>query len=749
MLNNFKHETQQRFSIRKLTVGAASVMIGLLIFGTNPTQVHAETVGSESPQTEVVQSQSRQSPADAVQTNADAQGEQNSQTGPSHTSANTQRDASQPADVNAQHDHQDNQTNESEPKKDQALIPAETNTTQPDKINGQGNNSNITNVPTDGTIVYDYSISAKDKKNGQTQTVHSAAAGKDNHATLVDNNAEDVQANFTLKNISNEDQFIGNSEWGTNRDPNKFNNDEAALFINAWDPEGNHSLKISGDKAANVVFINNDTNQVINDNALPVYYLAKNGTWYTYEDMVHNFGASAIPQVTQIGFKGIIPGKTTATMNVPLIIDTKATNPSNQITTKSYNANSIYVKTYQEPKQLWTMDEVKNDPLNLSVRNDDGTYTVINDSEFANLLPKVGDVVQIINSGNLLDPTNETYYVGGEYIIKLPEIQAVLQKYGYSVNPLASDLQKLMVRYTYSNPNNPVFTNETALKGHNFYIEVRQILSTKNDTFEEGSTAAQNWNAHQDITGVYHVIGPVATSTGYRFENVAVDPQNAQVVSIVDSQGRHLNAINGQTPAGVYRVTVATKMNGSSQTDMFIEKTFTVTITPKAEVKPEPEEPNKSVTPEPTPPTDNNQPTQPVITEPTDNDQPTTPQEPENNQNQPVTNDTVEPKGEKVDREQNTKPEENKTVAPKGEKVDAPSTKKTIPKNLGTALERVTSEKETKATSKVVKTAAAVTTASKKSLPQTGEKQTQLGLIGLGLVAAASYLGLVLWRKRN
>ena len=745
MLNNFKHETQQRFSIRKLTVGAASVMIGLLIFGTNPTQVHAETVGSESPQTEVVQSQSRQSPADAVQTNADAQGEQNSQTGPSHTSANTQRDASQPADVNAQHDHQDNQTNESEPKKDQALIPAETNTTQPDKINGQGNNSNITNVPTDGTIVYDYSISAKDKKNGQTQTVHSAAAGKDNHATLVDNNAEDVQANFTLKNISNEDQFIGNSEWGTNRDPNKFNNDEAALFINAWDPEGNHSLKISGDKAANVVFINNDTNQVINDNALPVYYLAKNGTWYTYEDMVHNFGASAIPQVTQIGFKGIIPGKTTATMNVPLIVDPKAPNQNNQISTKSINANSIYVKTYQEPKQLWTMDEVKNDPINLATRNDDGTYTVIDDSEFANLLPKIGDVIQITNSGNMFDPSNEIYYVGGTYVIKLPEIQAVLQKYGYSVNPLASDLQKLMIHYTYSNPKNPVFTNETAVKGHSFYIEVHQILSTKNDTFVEGSTEAQNWNAHQDVTGVYNVNGPVATSTGYRFENVAVDPQNAQIVSIIDSQGRHLNAINDQTPAGVYRVTVATKMNGSSQTDMYIEKTFTVTITPKAAVKPEPEQPVKLDTPNPETPTDNNQPTQPVVPEPTEN-QPTTPQEPGNDQ--PVTDDTVKPKGEKVDDDQNTKPEENETVVPKGEKVNAPS-KKTAPKNLGTALERVTSEKETKATSKVVKTAAAVTTASKKSLPQTGEKQTQLGLIGLGLVAAASYLGLVLWRKRN
>lgn len=56
-------------------------------------------------------------------------------------------------------------------------------------------------------------------------------------------------------------------------------------MINAWySNKEKLSLQISSTKAANVVFIKNG--KVINDNALSVYYLAQNGTWYSYEEMM-------------------------------------------------------------------------------------------------------------------------------------------------------------------------------------------------------------------------------------------------------------------------------------------------------------------------------------------------------------------------------------------------------------------------------------------------------------------------------
>lgn len=39
-------QQKQRFSIRKLTIGAASVLIGLVFFGMGSQSVHADTVTS-------------------------------------------------------------------------------------------------------------------------------------------------------------------------------------------------------------------------------------------------------------------------------------------------------------------------------------------------------------------------------------------------------------------------------------------------------------------------------------------------------------------------------------------------------------------------------------------------------------------------------------------------------------------------------------------------------------------------------
>lgn len=706
MLNKkFNGSIREHFSIRKLTIGVASVLISVSFFGFSGSKVQAaENSVNNQPETEqVVKNETLQNNVADQSTNRDSQSNQELQ---------------------------------------QALIPGKNNTNQPNKVNGQGNNAAITNVPTNGSIEYNYSISAKDKNNGQIQTVNTGAAKHDNTAILVTKNAEDIQAHLELKNISKKDQFIGNSEWGTNNNPNKFNDDEADLFINAWSG-GQGSLKIDSKKAANVVFTKNG--EVINDNALPVYYLAKNGTWYTYQDMLKNFGATSIPQVTQIGFKGIIPGETTATMNVPLVVDPTAS-ADNQIDTKSLNDQSIYVTTYNEPEKIWSIDEIKNEPLHLTTRNQDGTYILIDDSTFANLLPKAGQVVKIINSGNLLDTSNQTLYKNGIYVIELPAIQAVLQKYGYSVDPMSKNLTKLMSVYTYNANDNHLIIyaqdGKSVIKSAKpyLYIEVHKIINSKNETFEEGSPAIQNWNYRDGITDVYNVTNPTADhTTGYIYQNVPGNLQNVKLVNIKDSTGKIVKNIDGQTPAGTYYVTVAYKLNNSDDPAMLIEKTFEVTVTPKpAPVIPDNPIPNTPQVPTPTP------------------------SQPTNNSPVPIT-PTVRPLPEDTDN--NTKPgkvkkNDNEVIAPKAQKANERTNKQIISgKKVNvkpTAINKSVSSHSIK-TSTAYKVNAAVKAQnvtkednkSSASLPQTGASLDDLALLGLSLIGIASLIGLDILHKKE
>ncbi|MES5139363.1 hypothetical protein ABVC55_00020 [Lactobacillus crispatus] len=264
--------------------------------------------------------------------------------------------------------------------------------------------------------------------------------------------------------------MIGNSKNDSNPNPN----DEAVLMINAWySNKEKLSLQISSTKAANVVFIKNG--KVINDNALSVYYLAQNGTWYSYEEMMKNFGAAAISNVRQIGFRGVIPGETTAQMNVPLIIDPTG-NQLNEIDLKAQNDQSIYVRTYKQPKKLWTVDEAQNTPISLVTRNQDGSYDAVNIPQLIESLPKVGEVIQITNSGNILDTSGKAFYEGGSYKIQLSKIQQVIDKYGYSVNPQARDLTTLMPFYSYdTNTSHKVIIHGLNKEDQNkriFYVEV-------------------------------------------------------------------------------------------------------------------------------------------------------------------------------------------------------------------------------------------------------------------------------------
>ena len=334
-------------------------------------------------------------------------------------------------------------------------------------------------------------------------------------------------------------------------------------MINSWTNDAgrqNKTLQVDTDKAANVEFIK--------DNALTVYYVDQNNKWLTYDEMVSQHVKDALSVAHQIGFKGVIPVGVTARLNVPLVVNEKGTDNINVIDPanwNNYNTRTL-VHTINEPKTVLTEDQVANGSYNLTVRNNDGSYTLIDDSAFANELPKIGDVMEINNSGYEFG-NNNTLYQGGTYHLNLAAIQAVLQKYGYSVNPDNTNDQVPVAYYSYDTKGglklaNPGQANQNGQSSHFFYVEVHKFLDTQDQTFEQGSNEAANFNASDLVNGVTNVENPQGTNIGYCFDNVAGNVSDAQIVSITNAQGQSVSSIDANTPAGTYTITVGYKLNG-------------------------------------------------------------------------------------------------------------------------------------------------------------------------------------------
>ncbi|MGN1272502.1 MAG: YSIRK-type signal peptide-containing protein [Lactobacillus sp.] len=803
-------KTTQRFSIRKLTIGATSVLLGFFFFSVNGNQVQAaENTTTGDVQTALVQVQKENATPEETKTQETAQNA--SSTSNEATSelkvadtkaAEVKADDSkvEATETLAKTDAAQTQTTKdvtttpsSDSAKDDALIPAADNTEQAGKVNGQGNNSKITNVPDDGSITYDYSISAKNKKTDQTEEVHSGASGKDNNATLNTNNASDIEAHFTLENTSDQDKVIGNTEWNSitpeNYNKTKHPNEQATLFINAWSGSDKQTLKIDGSKAATLV-VTKDGQVIANDpdsnKGLEIDYKAADGNWYKYDEFVQKFSQDAISNVTQIGFRGVLLSGTTATMNVPLIYDASGIYTKNQITTNALNAKSITVTTSNlVPVWSKTDDATRTAPIDITYRNSDGSYVKVPDSaeiwqEIADELAKEGkdtsSLLNIISSGNAIDTTGENLYRGGVYQIKLPDIQKVLQKFGYTVNPDNQSYQKLMQVYTY-NTNGGLVVHENSENGGGlvtfptshpyFYIEVHKIVETKPASFEEKSNEAKNFNVNDVVSNLFDVGNRRNSSVGHDYDNVAVDPSDATIVSIKDAKGNAISKIDGNTPAGVYTVTVGYKLNGSNDPSMFITKTAQVTITPVSS----PVQPTDPVKPsQPTDPTTPVQPTTPVTpvtpvqpTAPVNPSQPTAPVQPSDIRPLPQDNPGSDVQDNKTTKKNTQK--SNKTNTQKGNKTIAPKATNVNHNNKANAGKLVAPKADAlnNVTKKVAPKAAVLNTGSKantqnatyvkkdaKTLPQTGDKnENNLSVLGLAAIAVAGLFGMGAFRKKK
>lgn len=675
-------EKRPNYAIRKLTIGAASILLGVTFLGVNAHQVSAD-------ETSPAVAQSSQSQADEEQSKTES------------AAAQSDEDSGN------------------------AIVNDQNNTAKSDKRVDNSDNP-ITNVKGDGTVGYDVTVTVKDKSSGKTET---AEMGEDlrhsNKASLNPDNQE-IAAHLKLSNHGSSALTIGSSA-------NHKNDDGANLFINAWN-NSDHTLKVSSDQAATII-VTDSTGKVVDNSMLKAYYNIGN-LWETWDEITDK---TLIAQARKIGIKGTLGVGLTADLNVPLVYDAKAAasqyGPNNEISvqTATYNKAAILLTTNEEQK-IWSKDEIKNDYLHPVFRGDDGNYYEIPDeSEISALLPRAGEVVTITNSGSIFDTSKNTLYRGGDYQIALGQIQNILRQHGYSVN-IVRDGSNLMSVYSYN--TNALPQNVKTADGSQdatdpqsyayFYLEVHKILNTKDQTFQQGSAAAANWDVSQNVDSVYDQVYNADSYNGFTIKNVAGDKTKVKLVSIKDADGHLLSAINGQTPAGTYYVTVSYQLNGSNKAEMLITNTAKVVITPQAVTPPVNPGQNTAAPTQPTQPTS---PTAPVS--------PTTPTNPGQSSN-------IQPHGEQVNNQENKQKERTKNGTPAPELTKAGKNVKTV-MNLGPKAVASANEGRTK-------TAGLTNLAAKGAqakLPQTGAKENSLAVLGFAIAAAAALFGFALDKRKQ
>lgn len=688
---------QPRFSIRKLTIGAVSVMFGAVIFGVSATQVKA-AVQPEQPQTEQVQTEQKQS-EQAQPTQTDAAKAVTATAADQDTAAKT----------------------ETVVKKVVATEPTQGQTTEKDA-------SHVTGLPADGKVKADLSISAKDK-DGKTEEV--SAAAKDNQDKIVDGktvavdskNAQDVEAHLTIKNTGNQDETIGvGGAFAVGHD----------LRLKLSSSNG---LVPDSQKAVSIDVTDGDGKQVANS-GLNVWYYYKpaggSGQKVTYNDW--RTLPDAGKYTAMIGINGTLKAGYTAKVNVPLV---KESNNKTQISLADGffgDYSKLTVETKEDKGDpLWNVNDLKGAEVILATRQGDDYVEISKEDSDAikqDNFPDISDVVKVTDSGDVFDQSGQNLYKDGYYIINLQDIQKVLQKHGYTVNP-NTNLDGVMDHYTYNSFSNStalnIIRNGQAHEGTNtgkpvFYIEVHKVLDTKDTEFEEGSTEAKNFNPSDLVNSVSDVTNWHNANYGPQFPDTPVDKGQAKT-EITDAQGNPVDKIDENTKPGTYYVTVSYKMTDNMQ----IQNTATVTINPKTKA------------PDKTPGTPSDPDHKGGQTDNKGSDTtPTTPATPE----APETPDT--PDSPAIDNNDKTDVETPDVPdAP-----EAPSTKDdTVAKTLPAATATV--QKFAPAAVSVKKAGAvkAAAPSQKAALPQTGSENAT-GIIGI-LAAILGLFGLGFSKRRN
>jgi LPXTG-motif cell wall-anchored protein len=560
---------QPRFAIRKLTIGAVSVMFGAVIFAVSAGQVEA----------------AENKPAQAVATEVDK-----------GAATKGKVDTAIPAERAHVVIPDKNNKPATEPK---------INDNVAKDVSGRETHQDVHNVFNKGKIQFDYSITGQDK-DGHVDEVKSDAPGHEAQAYIDLKQGRDFEAHLILKNLTDQDLLIDDS-WGGYITTQNYH--ENKNFLNGYLHKksaqlrirSTNGLKVSGDDEDYVTETNKD-GQVIQDPEFDIYYEwpDKYNQWYQPDEVDPKVRRDTLMKTTHVGFQGVLKAGATAVLHVPLVADADTKQGGEtEIIPEGDNLAAIRVYNKQSPDPLWDLDDVKDDPIHLTYRDGDN-YVMVPDND--NLqLPDIAAVVTIPDSGNAFDESGHTYYQGGTFHINLQKIQEKLAKDGFTVNP--AGLAQGYYSYSPSNEQqmglkDPAGKQVVTQPGQPFfYIEVHRVLSAGDAHFVEHSLEANHFQAQNLLKAVYNLTPKTGTGHfGQEYQEKMADPRQVGL-KISDAQGQPVARIDGETPAGTYFVSFTFLVNGSIP----VSKTVQVVIDPdqsKAEDPDGPEVPAVPVEPE-------------------------------------------------------------------------------------------------------------------------------------------------------
>ncbi|WP_251546593.1 YSIRK-type signal peptide-containing protein [Limosilactobacillus caecicola] len=574
---------KQRFTIKKLTVGVASVLVGLAIYGSQTQVASADTTDTTAATTAV----------EPATTNQDNQ-----------TATTTVNDSQLVSQATSQAEH--DKLNQNLPS-----IVTKNSADSGSSLKTNGDQHQIVNLP-DGAQ-YNLSISATNdttggSESGQTSSIYLPDDDGHNYGLLNYQTASNVQINYELVNPTDTDMTIGGTQVSISNPLGKTQQGTD----NTW-------LRITnGGKV-----VDQDGNTI---DSLTIQYDIDN-QWYTAEE-AETAGLS-LSNADKIQVSGTLPANTTAYVIVPLTFDRDQVAAELVDGEPLENVISLWNTNYSGQihlrlsSPLWQLSDVTNDTLMPMLRTADGYQELPADvtSELLKALPRAGQVLlsqYIQNYLNVQDSTSSSdpiLWQGGRYYISTAAIQQVLGKYGYVVNINQSNTD-IVPYYSYIAKGGKTSLNADGSVNSNpqysFYIEVHPVLLTKDTEYEAGDPALNNWSETENITTLNDLEYDSSDGSGNYYTTTAVDPSNAKLVSITDEDGNTISTINADTPAGVYTLTYEYALDGSDNPNMLISNTATVTLRAKETTPTTPEEPTDPTTPEePTTPGEPTDPTTP------------------------------------------------------------------------------------------------------------------------------------------
>lgn len=354
------------YSIRKLTIGACSVLIGATLFlGAQNAVVHADTVPNSSApaSAEVKSSKPDEAPdaakADETDTSAKSaapasadpkeQNEPGAKQTPNNQNISVQSskqniDAPK-VDFNRQYGNTPSRDFDNVPTYKQAGLSETQNMTQnslnrinPNKsVGNPWSNTGIANIPENKDLHYDLSISAQNQKTGKTYQAGMAEdMGHTNHVYVDPVNSKNITLHAHFTNNSKQNIQFGSVDKG------QMGWD--AQIVMDMDNNYQHTLQFSKTNAPKLTIINSDGTLDKNNNFEWWYAYGQSGD---YEKLPN--GQPDITKNTCITFHGLLKIGQTLNLDIPLDYDLKGNNINkscNDFTFRSGSAGARPLRVY-------------------------------------------------------------------------------------------------------------------------------------------------------------------------------------------------------------------------------------------------------------------------------------------------------------------------------------------------------------------------------------------------------------------